>query len=108
MERSSGPANTKPLRGAHVKKLVLIVSLSMIAPLALAGSASADHSWGSYHWARTTNTFTLKLGDNVSGLWDNMLITASSDWSQSTVMNTTIVAGRGRPKSCRPTSGRVE
>src|SRR5438093_13746250 len=37
-----------------------------------------------------------------------MLRTASSDWSQSTVMDTTVVAGGTRPKNCRPTAGRVE
>jgi hypothetical protein len=71
-------------------------------------SASANHSWGGYHWARTSNPFTIKLGDNVSGLWDNMLVTASSDWSKSTVLDTTIVAGGTTPKRCQPTSGRVE
>ena len=33
---------------------------------------------------------------------------ASSDWSQSTVLDTTIVAGSANPKNCRPTAGRVE
>ena len=37
-----------------------------------------------------------------------MLVTASSDWGQSNVLNTTIVPGRTRPKQCRPTAGRVE
>jgi hypothetical protein len=91
-----------------VKKLVLILALALTAPMALAGSASADHSWGSYHWARTSNPFTIRLGDNVSGLWDNLLTTASNDWSQSTVLDTPKVTGGTRPKSCRPTSGRVE
>jgi hypothetical protein len=53
----------------------------MIAfPFASFGS----HSWGGYHWARTANPFTLKLGDNVSSGWDTYLAMASIDWSQST------------------------
>jgi hypothetical protein len=36
------------------------------------------------------------------------LARASSDWSQSTVLDTTIVAGSANPKNCRPTAGRVE
>jgi hypothetical protein len=91
-----------------VKKLVLVVSLALIAPIALAGPASAHHSWSDYHWARQSNPFTLKLGDNVSGSWDSMLVKASTDWTKSTVLDTSIVAGGTRPKSCRPTSGRVE
>lgn len=70
--------------------------------------ALASHSWGGYHWARTSNPFTLKLGDNVSGVWGPILGTTSFDWSKSTVLDTTIVAGGTRPRNCRATSGRVE
>ena len=86
----------------------IVVAITILALVAFPSSASANHSWGGYHWARTSNPFTIKLGDNVSGQWDSMLRTASSDWSQSTVMDTTVVAGGTRPKNCRATSGRVE
>src|SRR5262245_64679044 len=86
----------------------LIIGLLAVLALALfPASADANHSWGGYHWARTANPFTIKLGDNVSGLWDGMLVTASKDWSQSNVLDTTIVPGGARPRNCRPTSGRV-
>ncbi len=85
--------------------VAVTVSLMLVA---MATTASANHSWGGYHWARTANPFAIKLGDNVSGLWDNMLVTASSDWSQSNVLDTNIVAGGTKPRNCRPTSGRVE
>ena len=75
---------------------------------ALSVTASADHSWGNYHWARTVNPFTLDLGDNVSAAWDASLRTASADWSQSTVLNTVVVPGQARNKQCRPQAGRVE
>jgi hypothetical protein len=91
-----------------VKKLGFLLALTLTVTIGLAGPASADHSWGGYHWARTSSPFTLKLGDDVGGLWDGMLTTASSDWSSSTMLNTTLVTGGTRPKSCRPTSGRVE
>lgn len=68
----------------------------------------ANHSWGTYHWARTSNPFTLELGDNVSQGWDSYLAVASSDWSASTVLNTAIVAGSTTAKRCRASSGRVE
>ena len=90
----------------HSRLFVVVVAVLILAALPLV--ASANHSWNGYHWARTANPFTVKLGDNVSGLWDGMLVTASNDWSQSTVLDTTIVAGGTRPKNCRPTSGRVE
>ena len=76
--------------------------------LALPSLAQATHSWGGYHWARTSNPFTLKLGDNLSPNWDQYLATASGDWSQSSVLDTVIVPGQTTQRRCRPTSGRVE
>jgi hypothetical protein len=85
---------------------------------ALAGCADLDvntesteqatHSWGSYHWARTANPFTVKLGDNVTAAWDSYLATASADWTASSVLNTTIVAGSTTGATCAPTAGRVQ
>jgi hypothetical protein len=74
---------------------------------ALPAQALASHAWGSYHWARTANPFTLKLGDNVSSSWDSYLGVASSDWSTSTVLDTTIVGGLGG-RNCKAQTGRVE
>lgn len=83
---------------------VTVLAGLLAAPLV----GHADHAWGPYHWARTSNPFTLKLGDNVDSKWDAYLAEASSDWSQSSVLNTTIVAGGTRPKSCKATTGRIE
>lgn len=84
--------------------LVLILAVAVFPST----SVSADHSWGNYHWARTANPFTLKVGDNVSSAWDAYLNEAIADWSQSSVLDLTKVAGGTRPKNCRPTSGRIE
>jgi hypothetical protein len=83
------------------------VVLAIVALIALPQQASANHSWGNYHWARTSNPFNLKLGDNLSSTWKPYLATTSSDWSRSSVLDTTVVAGQSRGK-CRPTAGRVE
>jgi hypothetical protein len=83
----------------------LFVSLALVAcPSAL----SADHAWGTYHWARTSNPFPVPLGDNLSALWAAYLETTAADWSWATVLDTTVVDGQTSPRSCRPTSGRVE
>jgi hypothetical protein len=80
----------------------------VLALVAFPGSASANHSWGKYHWARTSNPFTLKVGDNVNAAWDSYLNEAISDWSQSTVLDLTKVAGSTSGSACAPTSGRIE
>jgi hypothetical protein len=69
----------------------------------------ANHSWQGYHWARTSNPFTIRLGDNVSSVWDPYLTMSSSDWNASSVMNTLVVGGSGTSaRKCSPTLGRVE
>lgn len=86
----------------------IIIASTVVAFSSLALIASATHSWGGYHWARTSNPFTLKLSDNVSSTWDPYLITTSADWSLSSVLDTAIVTGGKANGNCRPTSGRVE
>lgn len=70
--------------------------------------ANASHSWGGYHWGRTSNPFILKLGDNVTGAWDAHLALASNDWNQSNVLDTSVIAGSTSPKTCKPKAGQVE
>jgi hypothetical protein len=95
------------------------IALWAAALLAIFGTAaftaSAHHSWGGYHWARTSNPFTIKLGSNLSTSWKAYLQTTSTDWSTSNVLDTVIVAGntnatkgKNTPKNCTPTAGRVE
>ena len=91
----------------RIRFLCAAATVAAIAAVS-APAAFANHSWNGYHWARQANPFTVKLGDNVSGLWEGMLQTASADWSQSTVMDTSIVAGGTRAKPCKATLGRVE
>ncbi|MEO5679474.1 MAG: hypothetical protein ABIS47_07390 [Acidimicrobiales bacterium] len=90
------------------RRLCLIVPLALVALSGQVPPAGASHSWGGYHWARRANPFTLKLGDDVSSTWDTYLATASADWSRSTVLDTTVVAGTAKARTCRATTGRVE
>lgn len=88
---------------AFIGAAVAILSVSTFATI-----VSASHSWGGYHWARTVNPFSLKLGDNVSSAWDARLVATSADWSISFVLDTGIVPGQSNVKRCSPTNGRVE
>jgi hypothetical protein len=86
----------------------LCLATVVVAVLAFQASPSANHSWRKYHWARTANPFSLNLGKNVSNAWLNYLTNASADWSQSSVLNTTVVTGGTNASDCTPTYGRVE
>jgi hypothetical protein len=99
---------------------LLMAVLVLFALAAFPAFSHATHSWNGYHWARTSNPFTLKLGDNVgdgisSSLWAGYLTRASDHWSNSTpgwlhVLNTVVDSGNNPSnlRKCPPTSGRVE
>src|SRR5687768_2683013 len=82
--------------------LVATIGIGVSAPLL------ASHSWNGYHWARTSNPFTLEVGDNVAGAWDARLDEALADWNISTVLDLAGVQGGTRPRTCKPTAGRIE
>lgn len=80
---------------------------------ALLTPVNANHPWGGYHWARKSNPFTLKLGDNVTSSWKPHLAQTSTDWNTNisptaaTVLQTAIVAGTAKGQ-CRPVSGTTQ
>lgn len=84
--------------------LSAVMATLILAPLPV----YANHSWSGFHWARTANPFTLKLGDNVSAKWDSYLSTTSSDWSKSDILDINITSGGTTARKCFPTQGRVE
>jgi hypothetical protein len=92
---------------ASVRRWMAIGFVAVLAS-AVPTLAVANHSWGGYHWARTSNPFTLLVGDNVSSMWDPYLDEAISDWSASSVLDLRETAGGTRPKPCKATSGRIE
>ena len=88
------------------------VLVALVSALS-ASAAYASHSWGSYHWARTANPFTVPLGDNMTSTaysnWDGALGEASVDWTASSVLDSPVTAGQaGNPKRCGAVNGRIE
>jgi len=67
-------------------KLVTVL-VAFFAVIIFPINSYADHSWNNYHWARTSNPFTLKVVNSNTSDWDGYLNTANTDWSQSSVMN---------------------
>ncbi|MDO8569259.1 MAG: hypothetical protein Q7R89_00500 [bacterium] len=90
-----------------MKKIImgLVLALSFGG---LVSTASANHSWGGYHWARTSNPFTLKVGNNVSSAWTPYLNEAISDWNVSSILDLTKVTGSTSPRTCKPKAGQIE
>jgi hypothetical protein len=82
--------------------------LLLILISASASMAKFDHSWGGYHWARQSNPFTLRMGNNVNADWFQYMDVARIDWNKSTVLDTVIVPGSVSPKRCTLTSGMIQ
>ena len=84
--------------------------------IAVPATSSAAHSWGGYHWARTTSPFTLKLGDNLTSAdWKGHLGQTSSDWNSPSILGittstpilTALVAGQSN-KRCSMVAGTTQ
>src|SRR5262249_22147402 len=95
------------------RKHTLITVVLVAAMATFAVVAYANQSWGGYHWARTANPFTLKLGDNLTSAdWKSHLAQASQDWNSNTtsyptVLTTAIVAGQSN-RRCRMVAGTTQ
>lgn len=92
-----------------VKKLAVtavVFSLFLIAgPLT---QVSANHSWGSYHWERSSNPLQLAIGNNVTQQWQASFDMALSDWNQSSVLSLSEIAGSTSTRQCKADVGEVE
>ena len=66
--------------------------------------ANASHSWGNYHWARTSNPFTLRVVDSNTADWQTYFNTSNSDWTQSTVLDLVAEQGNEASNARKPVS----
>lgn len=65
----------------------LAAATGVAVAVTLGAVVVADHSWGSYHWARTTDSFDLTVVNSTTSEWDSYVTRAVGDWSQSGVLN---------------------
>lgn len=89
---------------------LMFMFVLVFALTAFPDSVSANHSWGNYHWARTSNPFTINVIDSMTSSWDDNLDVAISDWNSSSVLNVVEEAGSDSSSTrrrCRPVSGKV-
>ncbi len=70
----------------------------------------ANHSWGGYHWARTSNPFTLKVYDNMTSVWEPYLAEADADWDASSVLDLNVIwnSPLSNVKRCTSATGVIE
>src|SRR5437870_338849 len=98
------------------RRRVLVVFSAFFIFAAFLTVAHATHSWGGYHWARTTAQFTLKLGNNLTTAdWTSHLTQTLSDWNSPGTFGwagdqpllTAIAAGQSN-RRCSAVSGTTQ
>jgi len=93
-----------------MKKRIVALALVVVAVVALGPGALSTHSWGGYHWSRSSNPVSLTVVDSVTSAWDASLTGAIADWNQSAVIDLTKVGGstvsRDR-KKCATPAGKI-
>ena len=96
------------MTGKKVQRLVAAVSIAL-ACTAITTASHATHSWGGYHWARTTQQFTLKLGDNLTAAdWKTYLSQTSIDWNSGNSAILTAIIGGTANKRCSMVAGTTQ
>jgi hypothetical protein len=96
------------MRTQKARFMFVLAVIVMLA--AFPFSAGATHSWGNYHWARTSNPFTVKVINSMTADWDDNLNVAVSDWNSSSVMNVVQESGSDDATTrqrCRAVKGKV-
>ncbi len=93
--------------------LPAVLGLVLLAP----GTSHANHAWANYHWARTSNPFTIKMGNNLNSLWSPYLVAAGRDWGvtsgacnnpQNPVRATIVAGSSGNLKRCSGVTGTIQ
>jgi len=83
------------------------VALAASAAVIALVPASANHSWGGYHWAGDGSNLALKINTTITSQWNASVGTAISDWDQSTELGLSTQTSALDPKKCSPIAGQV-
>jgi hypothetical protein len=63
------------------------LTLAVLSLVFFSLASVADHSWGNYHWARSTSSFDLTIINSTTGEWDDYVTQSVTDWSASSAFN---------------------
>jgi hypothetical protein len=69
--------------------------------------ASANHSWGGYHWAGNGQELALKVNTTITSQWSTSVGKALSDWNKSTELTLSSAGVSADPKKCSPIAGQI-
>jgi hypothetical protein len=89
-----------------LKKPVTLLAVAAALSAIGASPASANHSWGTYHWGVTATPFTVGLDNNLTTTgWRALGASSSADWTRSTVLDAPLSGPKGDNKRCKASAG---
>jgi hypothetical protein len=93
-----------------LSKKLMGATVALAALGTLAVNANAEHSWSTYHWARTGAEMPLISVDSVSADWQSEFDISMDEWNVSTALQMPVETGddsnRAR-KRCTAISGKM-
>jgi len=94
--------NRRWISGARLVAALVVASIGSVAAQALTAQ-----SWNGYKWSRT-GPLEIKMGDNVSAVWEPYLTAAVSQWSAAENIDFVERAGTTVASSCAAKYGVVQ
>ena len=88
----------------------LLLATAAVAAIGLGlhvSPAFATHWWNKFHWSHVA-PLQIRLGDNVTAIWDPYLRSAAVDWTRAVPIDAVVVAGQSDRATCQPRYGRIE
>ena len=92
------------------QKIIMLGATCILLSVFAFSRSVAEHSWLSYHWARTTPSFTLQVVDSTTSAWDVELGNALAAWSVANPITLQITSSNDSMKTrkrCRMVSGQM-
>lgn len=85
------------------RRVALVASTAVLALT----PASANHSWGGYHWAGPGSNLAIKVNTAITSQWNASVGTSISDWDQSNELSLTTQTSSVDRRKCNPIAGQV-
>jgi hypothetical protein len=88
-------------------KLTRVAALAAVCAAAMSVPASANHSWGGYHWATTDGVLRVTTLSAVNGPWPGHVTNALNDWDSTHLDLDSRGSSTADPKKCSPVAGKI-
>ena len=90
-----------------MKSAIRVAAIAAVSLAALSVPASANHSWGGYHWAGNGSNLAIKVNTAITSQWTTSVGDSISDWNSSNELTLTAQTASVSAKRCNPIAGQI-